>query len=80
MDFLESTNWSYVAMVAAAASLVYAVVLTRWIMSQSAGTDRMQQLSKAVQDLFTQIHVSFPVDFQEIIVHQIINKIYRFPR
>ncbi len=43
-------NAAYVGIGAAAISIVYAFVLTKWIKKQSDGDDRMRKLAKAVQD------------------------------
>src|SRR2546430_690813 len=38
------------ALVCAAAAVVYGLGLTRWLLSQPAGTERMQEISHAVQE------------------------------
>jgi K(+)-stimulated pyrophosphate-energized sodium pump len=39
-----------IALVCGAAAVVYGLVLTRWVLSQSAGTDRMQEIAAAIQE------------------------------
>ena len=39
-----------IALVCGAAAVIYGLVLTRWVLSQSAGTDRMQEIAAAIQE------------------------------
>ena len=39
-----------IALVCGAAAVVYGLVLTRWVLSQSAGTERMQEIAAAIQE------------------------------
>src|SRR5207244_8561112 len=39
-----------VALVCAGAAVVYGVLTTRWLLSKSPGNERMQEISKAVQE------------------------------
>lgn len=51
MDFLiNSTTGAWIAAGIALFALVYAFMRSQWIMKQSPGDERMQKLSKAVQD------------------------------
>ena len=38
------------ALVCAAAAVVYGIALTFWLLRQPAGTERMQEISRAVQE------------------------------
>jgi K(+)-stimulated pyrophosphate-energized sodium pump len=39
-----------IALVCGAAAVVYGLVLTRWVLSQPAGTERMQEIAAAIQE------------------------------
>jgi K(+)-stimulated pyrophosphate-energized sodium pump len=39
-----------ISLVCGALAVVYGLALTRWVLSQSAGTERMQEISGAVQE------------------------------
>ena len=56
MDFLFTEQSVWLGVGLAVLALLYAKYLSGWILKQSAGTDRMQELAGAVQQL-SLIHI-----------------------